>query len=255
MRDHDDQPVARDLFQKLHDLHAGLAVQRAGGLVREDDVGVVDESTRDGDALHLPAGHLAGSLFRLLFKPHFPERFQGALSALLLGDARERQAELDVLQDVHVRDEVVALEDEADPAVAVGVPVLVTILRGGDAVHADVTARIAVQAAHDVEECGLAAAGRSEDGDEFALSELHGHAAESEHALVFRAVLFGYINEFKHGSPYFTRTPCALILEFNLLILTSLDAHYINTTRVVWLSKRGVFAKISDAPSAFFTTL
>ena len=208
MRDHDDQPVACDLFQKLHDLQAGLAVQRARRLVREDDVGIVDESTRDGDTLHLSAGHLVRFLFRLLLKPHLSQRLHGALSALLLGDACERQAELDILQDVHVRDEIVALKDEAYPAVAVGVPILVAVAGGGDAVHLDVAAGVAVQAAHDVEECGLAAAGRTENGDELALSELHGHAAEGEHALLFRFVLFGYINEFKHGSPYL-RARCA----------------------------------------------
>ena len=43
-----------------HDLQAGLGVQVAGGLVGEDDGGLVDQSPSDGDALPLAAGEFVG---------------------------------------------------------------------------------------------------------------------------------------------------------------------------------------------------
>ena len=51
--------VAVQPLKDRHDLQADPRVQRAGGLVGEDDPRIVDERPRDGDALLLPAGELA----------------------------------------------------------------------------------------------------------------------------------------------------------------------------------------------------
>ena len=75
-------------------------------------------------------------------------------------------------------DQVVALEHEADGVVAVGVPVPVPEFLGGAAVDDEVAAGILVQAAHDVEQGGLAAAGVAQDGDELVLPEGEGHAPQ-----------------------------------------------------------------------------
>ena len=102
--DHYDETVARDLLEQFHNAHAGLAVEGARRLVREDDFGIVDDCAGDCDALHLSAGKLVGLLLRLLLEPHFPEGLKGARPALLLADARERQAERDILQNADMRD-------------------------------------------------------------------------------------------------------------------------------------------------------
>ena len=62
VRDHDDEAVAGDVAQQVHDLNAGLGVEGAGGFVREEDLGVIDEGSRNGDALHLATRHLRGLL-------------------------------------------------------------------------------------------------------------------------------------------------------------------------------------------------
>ena len=69
-------------------------------------------------------------------------------------------------------DEVVALEHKADGVVAVGVPVAVGVLFGGDAVDDKVAAVVAVQAADDVQQGGLAGAAGAEDGDEFVVAQV-----------------------------------------------------------------------------------
>ena len=52
------RPVVDQLVEQLEDLLAGLAVERAGRLVGQQDQRVVDQRPRDADALLLPAGEL-----------------------------------------------------------------------------------------------------------------------------------------------------------------------------------------------------
>ncbi len=156
VRDHDDQAVLGDLLEQVHDLHGGGGVKGAGGLVGKEDLRVVDEGAGDGHALHLAARELVGKLVDVLPQADLLERLPGSLLALGGRDAREREGELDVLQDGLVRDEVVALEHEADAVVAVGVPVVVLVLLGGDAIDDEVAGIEVVEAADDVEHRGLA---------------------------------------------------------------------------------------------------
>ena len=55
VRDHDDQLILGDLLEDLHDLHAGGRVQRTGGLVGKENIGVVDDGAGNGHTLHLTA--------------------------------------------------------------------------------------------------------------------------------------------------------------------------------------------------------
>ena len=201
--DHDDQAVAGDFLEQLHDLHAGFAVEGARRLVGEDDLGIADYGARYRDALHLPAGKLAGALLRLLLQPHSPQRFEGALAALVLVNARESESELHILQHADVRDEIVALEDEAYALIAVSVPIEIVVIFGGDALHLYVAAGVSVQSAYYVEQRGLAAARRSQDGHEFVSSESHREVVESEQALVLESVLLCDVDEFEHNPSVF----------------------------------------------------
>ena len=198
MRDHDDEAVARDLLENFHDLHARLGVQRAGRLVRQQNVRVVDEGAGDGDALHLAAGHLVWPLVQLIAEADLLQHGNGAGTALLAGNAGERQGQLDVCQHTLVRDEIVALKDKADGVVAVGVPVPVAVLLCGDTVDEQVARRVAVQTADDVQKRRLAAAGRTENGDKFIVAKAQAHAAERVHALCAAAVILCDRLEFHH---------------------------------------------------------
>ena len=141
----------RDLLQDVHDLDGGLGVERAGRLVGQQDLGVVDKGAGNGHALHLAAGHLVRALVELVAEADLLQRLRGAPAPFGLADAGERQRQLDVLQHGLVRDEVVALEDEADGMVAVGVPVAVAELLRGTAGDQQVAGRILVEAADDVQ--------------------------------------------------------------------------------------------------------
>ena len=56
MRYHYDELILCDLFEKLHYLNGGFAVECACRFVCEEDIGVVDECTGNSDTLHLSAG-------------------------------------------------------------------------------------------------------------------------------------------------------------------------------------------------------
>ena len=173
VRDHDDEAVAGHVAQQVHDLHARLGVEGAGGLVGQQDLGVVDEGARDGDALHLAARHLRGLLVDVFGEAHASQGVEGALAALRARDARQSQCQLDVRQDTLVRDQVVGLEDEADAVVAVGVPVPGLVVLRGDAVDDEVAALEAVEASDDVEHRRLAGARLAQNSDELVVTERH----------------------------------------------------------------------------------
>ena len=198
MGDHDDQPVPGHLLQKLHHLHAGLAVQRAGGLVGQEDVRVVDEGPGDGHPLHLPAGHLRRHLVQLVPQPHLFQRLHRPAAALLLGHARQGERQLHVGQHALVGNQVVALEHEADGVVAVGVPVPVLVVLGGAAVDDEVAAGVAVQPADDVQRGGLAAAGGAQDRHELVFPELQIHPPQGVDGIAPQGVLFRNANKFQH---------------------------------------------------------
>ena len=141
----------RDLLQDVHDLDGGLGVERAGRLVGQQDLGVVDKGAGNGHALHLATGHLVRALVELVAEADLLQRLRGAPAPFGLADAGERQRQLDILQHGLVRDEVIALEDEADGMVAVGVPVAVAELLRRAAGDQQVAGRILVEAADDIQ--------------------------------------------------------------------------------------------------------
>ena len=199
VRDHDDELILCDLLQQIHDLHARLTVERAGRLVGEQDVGIVDDGARDGHALHLTAGHLVRRFVQLVAQADLFQRLDGACAPLLTRDAGERERELDVCQHALVRDEVVALKDKADGVVAVGVPVAVVVFLRGAAIDDEVAGGVAVESADDVQQRGLAAAGLSEDRHELILAEGDVDALERLDLRRAGLVYLGDMFQFQHG--------------------------------------------------------
>ena len=198
VRDHDHKAVFCHILQQLHDLDARLTVQCAGGLVGQQDVGVIDEGAGDGHALHLAARHLGGALVELVPEAHLPQRLGGTAAALSARHARDGQGQFDVGEDGLVGDEVIALEHEADGVVAVGVPVPVGVAAGGDAVDDELAAVVAVEAADDVEQRGLARAAGAEDSDKFAVAQVEADPVERCLCQIAGGVFLFDIDKLKH---------------------------------------------------------
>ena len=202
MRDHDDQAVVRNLGEQVHDLHTGLGVERARGLVCQQDLGIVDERAGDGDALHLAAGKLARLFAHVLGKPHAAERLDGALPALSAGHAGKREGQLDVFQNGLVWDKVVGLEHEADAVVAICVPIAVFVLACGHAVDEQVSVVVMVKAADDVEHGGLARARRPQHRHELVVAEGHRHMIERGLREVRSGVGLAHVYQLQHAAAF-----------------------------------------------------
>jgi len=78
VRDHDNQLVCRNFFQDVDDLARRFGIQRAGRLVRKQNIGIIDQSAGNRDALHLAAGHLVRLFVQLVGKPDFAQHIFGA---------------------------------------------------------------------------------------------------------------------------------------------------------------------------------
>ena len=70
VRDHDNRPAGRvEFVQHLQNELAGLAVEVAGRLVREQDRRIVDQRAPDGDALLLTAGEFVRTMMAPVGSP------------------------------------------------------------------------------------------------------------------------------------------------------------------------------------------
>ncbi len=103
--------------EQLHNFLTGFTVEVAGRFIGHDDLGIVDEGAGNRHTLLLTAGHF----LRLMIDTGAEaDHFQSLLGAfvrvrLVLG---VEQRELDIFQRGQAREQVEALEHEADFAVA-----------------------------------------------------------------------------------------------------------------------------------------
>ena len=181
MGDHDDEFVLRDFLDEVHDLNRGHRIQGAGRFVGEEDVGFVDEGPGDGDALALAAGKLIGFLRVKPFKTDIIQGLFGPGDAFFFLEPGDRERQFNVFQNRFVGDQVIGLEDEADPVVAVDVPIVAGELFRGDAVDDQIAGSAVVEAADDIERGRLPAARRAEDRDEFIFPEAKRNALQCLH--------------------------------------------------------------------------
>ena len=209
VRDHDDQAVVGNFGQQIHNLHAGFGVQRAGGFVGQQDFRVVDKRTGNGHALHLTTGKLARLLVDVVAQAHAAQRLNGTLATLAARNARQRQRQLNVLQNSLVRNKVICLEHEADAVVAVRIPVTVLVLARGHAVDKQVTAVVMVKAADDVEHGGLTRARRAKHGHELVVAERHRHVVERRLREVRHRIGLAHVYQLQHEAPFEVELPSA----------------------------------------------
>ena len=96
------------ILQQLQNFFRIFFIQRAGGFVAEDDVGILGQAPDDRNPLLLPAGELAGIFVAGFFQTDLFEQL-GYVERC----GADVRANLDILVDVQVLQQVVLLEDEA----------------------------------------------------------------------------------------------------------------------------------------------
>src|SRR5205085_3084971 len=117
--DHADGRAALMQFaQQVHYRLAVFGVEVSGRLVREQDQRLTGHSASDGDALLLTARQLTRQMLRAMRHADALKRIGYALLAFGARQAAISERQFDVLIDVQVADQIEALKDEADLAVA-----------------------------------------------------------------------------------------------------------------------------------------
>jgi hypothetical protein len=91
-------------------------VERAEGLVEEENFWPGCECSGERDALALSAGKLGGESFAVTLELDEVEEFVDAVADFVFGEFLDFESEGDILADIHMTKERVVLKDESDAA-------------------------------------------------------------------------------------------------------------------------------------------
>ena len=149
-----------------------LGIERPCRFVGQDDRRPRDQRPGDGTALLLAAGQGVGAVTRAVTHADRLEGAQRRGVAFGRRSAVEHEGQADVLHERQLREEVVSLEDESDPAPPDERQGVVTEGREVDPFEEDAARGGTRDAAEEVEEGALSGSRRAGDGDE--LPSLHG---------------------------------------------------------------------------------
>jgi hypothetical protein len=184
---HDRLPELADrLAQEVQDVGRGVRVEVAGGLVGEDQIGLVDQRPGARHPLLLAAGELGRAVREPVRDAELPD--QVAEPVAVDPGPGQVGGQGDVLGRGQRRDQVEGLEDEADLVPAQ--PGEAGVIQPADvlAAHEGLPRRRAVEARHAVHERRLARARRAHHGGEPGPVDGHVDAIEGVHRRLAAAV-------------------------------------------------------------------
>ena len=193
---HEDHGLLRpldDIVKVVLDLAARMLVERREGFVCEQDIWCVRERADDRD----PVTHAARELVRIVIAEFgqidHREEFFGAARCLRKVCAADFGAEHQVFPDRQPRKQVRILEDHATARIGCG---------DRNAVFGDRPGCCLLEARDDVEERGLAAAGRADQQRDLAFIELHVDTIErSRLPAIGATILLGDVMSFYNWFP------------------------------------------------------
>ena len=195
MRDEDegDARGLLNLLQLLLHVLAQLEVERGERLVQQQDFRAADERAGYGDALLLTAGKTGDAAVLKAGERDHAEHLVDALIYLVTRDFLLAQRESDVLKNVEMREQGVALENGV--YIALIRRQLVYILAHED----DVALVGGGEAADETERSGLAAAGRAKQREKFVVVDIKIDMIQHDLAVKGLCDVF-QLDDFFHGS-------------------------------------------------------
>src|SRR5262245_27102953 len=168
-----------ETLDNLEHLLCRVAVEISGGLVRQDQSWVSDDSAGDRDTLLLSAGELFGQMPDTIREADKLERGHHVIAAFLLVELREQERQLDILKCGEHGNEVEGLEDVADvPIAPLGD---LPIIEAEDilALHQQFAGGWPVNRSNHVEQGCPPGAGRTHQCEKFLLRNLDGDIVQS----------------------------------------------------------------------------
>src|SRR5438094_408645 len=103
-----------ELLKNGHELNAGSRIQRSGWLVSENELRIVDDRARDGNALLLTTGQLIGKMVLPAAHPEGGKRRKCALAMLRSLNIAVKKREFDVLHGSCAWQQLIVLEHKTD---------------------------------------------------------------------------------------------------------------------------------------------
>ena len=189
-----------ELIDQGQDGLPGGLIQIACRLVGEHDGWLADQCPGDGDPLALPTRELGGTDMRALGQADQVQGIEGALAALLEGDAGVEEPVGHVVQHGGVLGQEELLEDEPDPS---GPQIGHFVVgHGGDVQPGDphLAAGGAVEGPHQLHQGGLARPRRPDDPDQLALADGEADPAQGLHGRLAGVALRDVV-DVEHRSP------------------------------------------------------
>ena len=188
---------ASEALQNVEDQSAGGSVEIAGGLIGEEQLGRMYQSTSDGDALHLSTRKLVRIAVAeaVEFDPAQP--FVGG--GTRIGDAREQERQFDIFIDGEGVKQLEGLKDEADFVAAQNCQSRIVKAGSTDAIDEDGAARGKIHGSGKIEEGGFAAAAASDECEKFTGRHVEGNVIEGANGLAVGGVVFGDILQREDG--------------------------------------------------------
>ena len=147
-------------------LYAELRIEVTERLIEEHEIRLDDHRTGECHTLTLSAGHLLRKALLEAVEVDRVEHLHHALPDLRLRQIAAAQTERDILEDVHVREQRVALEHEAE------VPLVQRHMGVVLAVEEDVALHRLGEAADQAERRGFSTAAGAEEADQLALLDV-----------------------------------------------------------------------------------
>ena len=152
-----------DAIEQRRDVLAGLVVQLAGRLVGDEQRRPVRQRARDRDTLHFAAGELRGQMIGPIGQTDVIQQLARPGAALAGGDTGFGLRQLDVLGGAEHRQQEEALEDESDACEPKAAALRFGELRRVAPIEEQRSARRRIDAADQMQQRRLAAAGRPGD--------------------------------------------------------------------------------------------
>src|ERR1700738_417187 len=101
-----------EALEKLHDLFTLRGMKIAGGFVRENQLGILDDRARDADKLLLTAGKLVGEEIFFADDVEAVEDVADQADALFVRHILIRERDFEIFEDRKIVNQMVALENE-----------------------------------------------------------------------------------------------------------------------------------------------